>query len=305
MVTLVTIAVLATACDAAPGGGPDRHNPDRAVLATGSPIVRPSVPPPGGGPRIGFVPGEYRQAAPLAAPGPSKGTGYDLGEPAQRRVLDLAAALGLGDIPVEFGSSPWTVRRGETALQVWPETGGRWQYQRDAVTPTAARRPAPSAQQATTVAAPVLRAAGLDLSTATVRRSDYTTQLTLDPTLGGIPTWGWQTEIQVDAAGISYAVGWLSDPTPTHPLDLLDANHAFHQMKAQAAARASSAHPRCLAATTQAWTPPCARLAVGVTVTAARYTLALDWDPRPRLRPAWLFTTSGGEQIAYPAARER
>jgi hypothetical protein len=287
------VAVFAAGC-----GGSAGDASGTTVLTTETPVVRPSVQPPGGGPRVGFLPGRYLREGSLVAPGPRQGRAYELGEPAQQRMLTLAGALGLGGIRVEFGGSPWTVRRGEAVLQVWPETGGRWQYQRNA-TSSADGRPAPSTERAVAAAAPVFRAAGLDSSAAAAHRGDYYTQVTLNPKVGGVPTWGWETGIQLDASGVAYALGWLSTPDLAEVSDLLTADAAFERLRSEAA-RLATPQPNCIVV--GSWTPPCPRYADGVTVTAARYVLAMQREPGPRLIPAWLFATAS-EPFAYPAAR--
>ncbi|MFD0687900.1 hypothetical protein [Actinomadura fibrosa] len=259
---------------------------------------RPSVAPLPPDHRLGGFPyGTYVMARPLPDRSPGTGRAYALTMPLQRRALDLAGALGFGDGPVEFGGNPWTVTRGQATLRIWPDSGGRWSYQRqtggDGLPPRD-----PGERRAFALARPILRASGLDRAEARHERG----QVIVEPRIGNRPTWGWETRIQLDGDGVSNAAGWLGPARGGTERPILSAAESFTRLQREAA------HPRwsvkgCPAA--YGATPPCPMRNPSPDVTGARFAYALDWGAEgngPRLVPAWLFTRRGnGELIAYPA----
>lgn len=303
---VVVCAGLASACTASDDTaiGTSTLAPDATV------VQKPTQWPPGPEHGIGFEPGRYVNAIELSVAGPHTGRAYALDTPGQRRALDLADALGFGDAPISFALNPWATKRGSAILQIWPDRGGRWEYQRSPA-PNSWQAVAPQEPQALQQAQPILQAAGLDASSARAEQVNSTTIVTLEPRIGAHPTWGWETKIQVDREGISYAVGWLGAVRAGPEYHLLDSTGAFARLQAQAA-RQPVGQPICPAAfqprnaAPRKLTPPCVNMNAVHTVTGARFAMALDWGNEgyhPRLVPAWLFTVQGGHDtsVAFPA----
>ncbi|MFB4301835.1 hypothetical protein [Actinomadura sp. NTSP31] len=216
--------------------------------------------------------------------------------PGQRRALALAGALGLAETPIAFGGNPWRAVQGEAKLEIWPDSGGRWRYQRQ---PTVNGSEVTDDGKARTVARPVLRAAGLDPADARVENST----VRLEPRVEGHPTWGWETEVQVDRSGVVYASGWLGPAGEGTERTLLDAAQAFARLQTQAA-RPPTASKACPAAD-RPQSPPCPPPRLPSLVTGARFVYALDWGTEghhPRLVPAWLFTREDAPDPAVFAA---
>jgi hypothetical protein len=210
---------------------------------------------------------------------------------------------------MSFALNPWTTKRGSAILQIWPESGGRWEYKRSPES-NGWQGGAPPESDALKQAEPVLQAAGLDPSAARAERVNGTTVITLEPRIGAHPTWGWETTVQVDREGISYAVGWLGAASAGPEYQLLDATGSFARLQAEAAQQAgqqtcpAAFQPRNFASVNL--TPPCVNMNTVHTVTGARFAMALDWGSEgyhPRLVPAWLFTVQGSRDIstAVPA----
>jgi hypothetical protein len=299
-------AGLASACTA-----PDDRAAGTATLAPDATVVqRPTQWPPGPEHRIGFAPGRYVNAIEQSVSGPRAGEAYTIETPDQRRALDLAHALGFGDAPMGFALNPWAMRRGSALLQIWPDSGGRWEYKRS---PASNGSPSmgPQEPQALKQAEPILRAAGLDPSHARAERVDSTTIVTLEPHIGAHPTWGWETKIQLDGEGVDYAVGWLGAARAGPEYQLLDVTQVLARLQAQAT-EPPAVGPICPAAfqprifAPRNLTPPCVNMNAVHTVTGARFAIALDWGREgyhPRLVPAWVFTvqSSHGTAVAVPA----
>jgi hypothetical protein len=307
LLCVVAVAAgLASACTA-----PDDKAIGTNTLAPDVTVVqKPTQWPPGPEHRIGFAPGRYVNAIELSVAGPHTGWAYALDTPDQRRALDLAHALGFGDAPMGFALNPWVTKRGSAILQIWPDSGGRWEYQRSPVS-NGWQATALQESQALQQAQPILQAAGLDASGARAERADGTIIVTLEPRVGAHSTWGWETEIQLDREGISYAVGWLGATRAGPEYQLLDSTGAFARLQAQAARQPvgqqicpAAFQPRDVAP--RKLTPPCVNMNAVHTVTGARFAMALDWGDEgyhPRLVPAWLFTVQGshGTSVAFPA----
>jgi hypothetical protein len=264
----LTVAAVATAVLLAGGGGaywatssggtggdskasqPLRFDgPDAAAAAPGS-----SDPSAGGG--------TYQLTGTLPQ-GPKTAAVYrTAGGPDQAAVTRLARLLGL-TAPVESVQGSWQVGGsadgGGPTLLVGKDAPGTWSYTRYGA-PTASSgaassgssststsnvpssgttitdAPGPvSVQKAQAVAAPVL--AGLGLSGARTDAAQTVGALrtvTADPVLGGLPTHGWTTSLQIGADGaLTMGYGRLSALTAGDSYPVVDAAAALKELNAQ------------------------------------------------------------------------
>jgi hypothetical protein len=266
-----------------------------SVVTTETPVPWPTAPPPHYGQTLADLPyGEFRLSGTLPEAGsPATARTYDLDRPTQRRVLDVAAALGFGDAEVEFGQSPWTVRKGEAVLRVWPETAGMWLYERASTYGPSQESP-PEQAKALAASRPLLRAAGLDKQRAAVDIRDSTTEVEVAPAFDGLATWGLETTIQLDSKGVVNATGWLGTPSGSAAGQVDDAARTFQRLRASADHRPSVAGcpTRASRSYVRSRTPPCPNVNAVFDVTGARFALAVDDISRGtgvRLVPAWVF----------------
>ncbi|MFB4319918.1 hypothetical protein [Actinomadura sp. 21ATH] len=292
-VVTVVMACALTACSGQQGQITASTSP---VPATAEIVQRPTTFPPAPTHRLGYDNAKYWTQRAFTETGPKTGRSYALDAPAQRRALALADALGLAATPISFGANPWQAAQGTAKLEIWPDSGGRWRYRRQS---TISGSATVDDRQARALARPVLRAAGLDPAGA---RADHSTAV-LEPRVQGHPTWGWETEIHLDAKGVVYASGWLGPTRAETERALLAAAQAFTRLQQQAARprKASKACP----AVFRPHSPGCPPPTVPSLVTGARFAYALDWGlegHRPRLVPAWLFTRQGVPAPAVFAA---
>ncbi|WP_460514614.1 hypothetical protein [Flindersiella endophytica] len=279
------------------------------TLTTESPVPWPTAAPPNYGQTLADLPyGTFRLHGALPEDGgPATARTYDLERPTQRRVLDLAAALGFGDAEVEFGQSPWTVVKGEAVLRVWPETGGLWEYQRASTYGPSGESP-PDRAHALATSRPLLRAVGLDKQRATVDTRNSTTAVEVAPAIDGLATWGYETTLQLDSDGVVGGRGWLGVPSGQAARTVDDAARTFQRLRALAdhppsvdgcPSRASRSYVRMR-------TPPCPNLDASFDVVGARFVLAVDDVPRGtavHLVPAWLFELQSSTTPRYVAFR--
>ncbi|KUJ54524.1 hypothetical protein ACZ90_66075 [Streptomyces albus subsp. albus] len=89
-----------------------------------------------------------------------------------------------------------------------------------------------SEQRAKRAAAPVLRELGLTGARLDAgQRLGATRMVTADPVVGGLPTYGWQTNLQIGADGqLVGGSGMLARPTPTADYPLISAGEALKQL---------------------------------------------------------------------------
>lgn len=154
--------------------------------------------------------------------GPDKAAVYDAsGAVSASDVQRLASLLGVsGAVRTENGSWRAGAEAGtaKPSLMVGKAAPGTWSYSSGGAPATAARSGGSgtspvSAAKAEAVAAPVLK--GLGLSGAKVDASTAVGPIrtvSVDPRVGGMPTHGWTTSLQIGADGrISNGFGRLSD----------------------------------------------------------------------------------------------
>jgi hypothetical protein len=213
--------------------------------------------------------GNYRLTGTLPEDGPSSAALYRPDGGADRAaVARLAALLGLkGPVVADHGS--WRVGSGDgtgPALLVSQDAPGTWSYSangqvapgvRQVVPPALPQVPPPAAgapadsgastshkaestppvpeQQARAAAAPVLD--GLGLSGARVdasRTAASTRTVAADPVVGGLPTHGWETTLDVDGNGrITGGHGRLSALAKGDSYPVISAQQAYRNLSSQ------------------------------------------------------------------------
>lgn len=309
--SVVAAVVAAGGCHGGGQGFGSTTGADRTtMLTTESPVPWPTAAPPHYRQTLADLQyGEFRLRGTLPENGsPATAPTYNLARPTQRRVLDLAAALGFGDAEVEFGQSPWTVGKGEAVLRVWPETGGLWEYQRASTYGPSGESP-PDQAKALAASRPLLRAVGLDKQRAVADTLNSTTKVEVAPVVDGVATWGFETTLQLDSNGVASGSGWLGLPSGPAAAPVDDAARTFQRLRALAdhppsvdgcPTRASRSYVRMR-------TPPCPNVNATFDVVGARFVLAVDDIPRGagvHLVPAWLFQVGDPatpEYVAFPA----
>lgn len=245
--------------------------------------------------------------------------------PTEASVRRLAAALGLAGSPRTVANAR-VVTHGLAALRVAEGPGNAWQFARqdagpclDAVTVTpgsangsgcaVAAAPAyvgttpaappgrpVTARAALAVARPVLQAVGLDPGRARTQDLRPFVMVRVDPTVGGLPTFGAATTVTVDAAGIRSAQGWLAGTLPGDAYPLVSAREAFDRLDRLPVPMTATPTAQCpaIGAGAVAPWPACGG---PVTVVGATLGLSLQWEgDRPLLVPSWLFAVKGSDQ---------
>lgn len=241
---------------------------------------------------------------------------YDEGPFPAAEVHALATALGIAASPVRHPVG-WVSATAAGTLRV-RDGAGAWSYARGSSecpaysvdvdhadgaaagmgcvvaspqgpgSPTPAPRPtAPSDAAALAAARPVLAAAGLDPSAARVLPGADglgTRWVVVDPVVGGRPTAGARTTVDVDADGTAAATGFLGTPHPGDAYPIVTAAAALDLLR-------DRPQPEIAVAC------PIGRTCPGIgphVVTGARLGLTLAYDAgTPVLVPAWLFTVRG------------
>ncbi|MFD9910887.1 hypothetical protein, partial [Streptomyces sp. NPDC059063] len=181
----------------------------------------------------GIAPGEPDPSGATYKPvgelpdGPDSAAVYEpRGEVTKEQVARLAKALGLSGTPTAQGGA-WRIGPANDgsgpSLQVARKAPGTWTFSRNvpvsgdnclkgkpcSTKPTAPDRPHPddsgdavSERAAKKAAAPVLKALGQDDAKLDARQLMGSVRVVnADPEVGGLPTYGWSTGIQVDADG--------------------------------------------------------------------------------------------------------
>ncbi|WP_345651625.1 hypothetical protein, partial [Streptomyces tremellae] len=280
----------------------------------------------------------YRVTVPLPE-GPDTARVYEVrGDVAAGRVAALAKALGVPGPPRTAGLF-WQVGAAADGtgpvLRVRKKAPGAWTFSRYAVAPggdgCTRGRPCPgggpsslggvvgptggavSETAAKRAAAPVLAAAGLrgahlDAS----RRLGAVRVVDADPVVGGLPTYGWTTGLQVGADGrIASGGGQLGVPEAGTAYQVTGAAEALKALDAGAQGTAGCATRTPLTGpVTGAEPAPTASCppdgsARRLPVDAVVFGLAArSVDGRPGLVPSWLFTVDpGGGTPAYRVAQ--
>ncbi|WP_327269774.1 hypothetical protein OG233_23305 [Streptomyces sp. NBC_01218] len=285
-----------------------------------------------GAPAAGIAPGEpaptgvvYR--APGALPrGPATASVHRAdGAVTSSQVSRLARALGMRGAPRAEGAF-WLMGSAEGGaepyLRVARSAPGTWSYARG----TGVLSPCPSGsvcadgpgeagpvgpEEAKAAARPVLDAAGLGGATlGTDQLMGAVRVVNADPVVGGLPTYGWSTGVQVGPDGtVTGASGRLSLPAGGAAYPVVTAAEAVRSLNADGAAAAPDpagcATPEPLgdpAGGPEAGGPACVPSAgrpVAMTVEDAVFGLSAQYaDGGQALVPSWLLTVrpeAGGE----------
>ncbi|MBI1377656.1 MAG: hypothetical protein GC157_09280 [Frankiales bacterium] len=234
--------------------------PDGVAVASGTPAA-PDAPCASVAPQPGVVTCSSSPAAPVAPPSPP--------------------AAG-GDQGVSSGSTGSGGSGGGSIA-----TPGTPPGQEPAPGPKPVVTPVPD-DAARAAAAPVLAAAGLDIADAVLGPRSATRDVSVDPVVAGLPTYGIATRVTVDARGVLAATGRLGEPVEGPAYPLVPAATALETLRllprpdiAMACLQGTDCTPR---------TPA---------VTGARLGLVPRWDAEGStatelLVPAWLFDLEGG-----------
>ena len=276
--------------------------------------------------RLGGSPGESRGAGsgsvrPLELVGflPASGRTPD---PRYHLTPDAALPAAPGPVPVrrlvagDAGPLREALARvmGDNAAAVTVDDSGHWSTPVTTVssTPTGSVSSAPTgsparpsasgaASSTLAVAGPVLEAAGLgDEHVTTLAGGDGTATVTVDPTVGGLPTAGLRTQLVVTGSTLSAGEGWMSR-TPAGPAyPLVSAGEAYDLLTRTPLPMPLMACPEPLPPGTDP--VPCGG---PVTVTGARLGLALQQTADGSLLvPAWLFAVDGSPEPLVQVAVE-
>ncbi|MFI2639741.1 hypothetical protein [Streptomyces sp. NPDC018610] len=328
-------------------GAPDGPAESAATGGTGTPpplvLDGYSVAGAGGG-TGGIAPGEpnpygtaYRAAGPLPA-GPGSAPVYTArGEVARDEVARLAKALGVEGAPVSDGRN-WRVGAAKDGtgpvLRVDRQAPGAWTFSRytpgtdDCKGVTCVHDPAAPAAHAVSVAAaeeaaaPVLAAVGQgDAKVDASRVMGAQRAVTADPRVGGLPTYGWTTDLVVGVRGeLVGGSGLLKTPVKGDAYPVLSADRTLDLMNAAPRTDhrmgiGGCASPVPLKDRLEA---PCgtspsqsAAPSEALTVDKAVFGLASRTSGgRRTLVPSWLFQVRGAAgqddfTVAYPAVDPR
>ncbi|MFD5472782.1 hypothetical protein [Streptomyces sp. NPDC127105] len=342
----MVIASVAAAVLLVGGGGavlaadPGGHTAASGGHGTPRPLVLDGYTAPGSGGTNGIAPGEpnpygttYRVAGPLPD-GPGSAPVYRAarGEVTRDEVARLAEALGVDGTPVADAEA-WRVGSAKDgsgpALRVERKAPGTWTFSRiapgsdDCKGALCMHHPAdPSADPVNTAAAlkaaaPVLKALGQDdaKADATQTMGDLRV-VNADPRIGGLPTYGWTTGLNIDRQGeVVGGSGQLKAPVKgdTYPvlsarktLDLMNrVPRAGHRMGIGGCATPVPHKDRLEAPCGEADSPAPDN---AVTIGKAVFGLAAHSSGgQQTLVPSWLFEVKApagqdaGSTVAYPA----
>ena len=164
----------------------------------------------------------------------------------------------------------------------------------------------PSEAVALAAARPVLDALGLGDLTPTVTTWPGGGTVQVDPVVGGLPTFGWSTGVDVsataaDQATVSGAHGWLAPASRADSYPLVSAPKAFDRLPSPPRMLLACAAPEPApdaGPIAGGATPPSCPQPQPQRVTGAHLGLSLTWlaDQQAALLPTWLFDVEGSEQ---------
>ncbi|MFJ4919325.1 hypothetical protein [Streptomyces sp. NPDC088725] len=298
---------------------------------------------PGGPPPNGIAPGEpdphgvvYRARGALPE-GPDSARVYRTeGDVGAADVTRLARALGLTGTPRTDGTT-WKVGAAHDGsgpvLRVQKQEPGAWTY--DLFGPSkggdnclkgrsgcpgtgsgtgagTGNGSAVSEAAARKAAAPVLKALGQDDAKIDAHRLRGAVRLVnADPVIGGLPTYGWATGLQVGAdGGLLGGSGQLNAPDPGDEYPVIGAAEALKQLNTP---RVDSGSGGCATAVPAAGrsraqapcTPQAGAARAPVTIEKAVFGLAVhSVEGRRTLVPSWLFEAApGGGAPSYTLAQ--
>ncbi|MFE3324215.1 hypothetical protein [Streptomyces sp. NPDC059176] len=218
------------------------------------------------GPDAGIAPGEpdphgvvYRAEGPLPE-GPDEAAVYRAaGTVGEAEVAKLAAALGVPGTP-RLAGTVWKIGTdkdgGGPLLHVNREAPGTWTFMRFGTSPKGddclKGKPCPSGGEPSTgqpgsggapvvseetakkAAAPVLAAVGQgDAALDATQTMGATRVVNADPVVGGLPTYGWSTGIQVGSDGkVTGGSGQLKEPAKGASYPVVSARETLEQLNA-------------------------------------------------------------------------
>ncbi|TXS50862.1 hypothetical protein [Streptomyces sp. t39] len=256
------------------------------------------------------------------------------GSVTEAEVARLAKALGIADAPRLEGTA-WKAGAPQDGsgpvLEVGKEAPGTWTFHRFGTAPGGddcpRGKPCPDGGSpggdpggavdeaaARKAAAPVLEAAGQgDAALRTDQLMGAVRVVNADPVVGGLPTYGWSTGVQVGPDGqVVGGSGRLKEPVRGHAYPVVTADEAVrvlneaakgdgrigiggcatpvpHQDELRPGAEPAPGKPEAPCRSTDDRTPPGT-----LTVTEAVFGLAAGQvDGRPALVPSWLFQVRG------------
>ena len=154
---------------------------------------------------------------------------------------------------------------------------------------------APSGTAAEAVAKPVLQAAGVAGSPLRITTIGSVTFVSVDPTVGGLPTSGFATTVGVSAGDrIAQASGWLSRPAVGSSYPLIGAQQAFNRLQQSTRPVPGVRPPEVMCPLNPDVLCGTRGPILVVQVTGASYGLALSYNEgEPVLVPSWLFSVAG------------
>ena len=284
-----------------PGAGATSLRPLRIGTYTGNVPAAAAAEP------SGTRAGRYVLRASLPTE-PTRGQVWALGRvsDARAKVVAIGRVFGVSG-PVVHDEQGWSITQGRAKVRVYDAAGSPWAYVSDVrlgscgplpvdgyaadtsvacAVSSAPGGPSVSEAQARRVAGPLL--ALLGLSGATYTGDPSMRWVSADPSVGGLATTGFPTEVVVGPGGSVSAGGWLAPvehalrAVGTYPLR--SARQAFDGLALLPVPEiACLAGERCPAN-------------VPVVVTGARYALMAAWEDGtdPLLVPAWSFQVAGG-----------
>ncbi|MFJ2647024.1 hypothetical protein ACIO1C_09895 [Streptomyces sp. NPDC087420] len=319
------------------GGGPGAESdPPPLALDSAAQAADPSAPPPG------IAPGEpdpngvtYRAGGELPE-GPDSAPVYRTdGTVTAAGVAKLAAALGVAGTPRTDGTA-WKVGTDQDGsgplLRVEKRAPGTWTFARFGPSPggdnclkgkscpsgdiAAGEGPAVSEAAAKKAAAPVLKALGQDDAKLDARQLMGAVRVVnADPVVGGLPTYGWSTGIQVGAdSAVTGGSGQLLAPERAQEYPVVGADAALAELNRTAGGTPGSGIGGCATAEPlEGEVKPAAPCEPGtgpaapepLVIDRAVFGLALEAEGgRPALVPAWLFRVApGGGAEPYTVTR--
>ncbi|MGW1888664.1 hypothetical protein ACWCP6_00165 [Streptomyces sp. NPDC002004] len=298
-----------------------------------------------GGGSPGIAPGEPNPYGPAYTVKGSLPSGPDEapvyrphGSVTAAEVTRLAKALGLSGTP-RMSAGAWTVGPGKDgtgpSLQVTRQAPGTWTFTRFAPgqgdncprgkmcvnnSPTGGTGGAVSESAAKAAAAPVLKALGQDDAKLDARQLMGAVRVVnADPVIGGLPTFGWSTGLQIGAGGqVVGGSGELKAPAKGDIYPVMDAERTLELLNKSG--HGSRMHPDTCARPvplerdrgTKPTTPSCAPGAPTqkpspIVVEHAVFGLATHFeDGHQTLVPSWLFRVkpqgaADDYTVSYPA----
>lgn len=295
-------------------GTPPLLTLDRTDSPSAPPGIAPGEPDPHGGGTVYRASGELPDGPGEAAVHRATGT------VTSAEVARLAKALGLAGTPRADGTA-WKVGSdGDGSgpfLRVTKQAPGTWTFARyasggtDACEPSARtcakqdRSPSSSGspvgeKAAKAAAAPVLKAVGQDDAALDADQLMGSVRVVnADPVVGGLPTFGWSTGIQVGAGGeIVGGSGHLKGLEKGDTYPVTGADDALEQLNAESRRAAKSGTGDCATPEPLEGDPASPRTGCGgtapaatMTVDKAEFGLAAQYaDGEQILVPSWLFS---------------